>query len=122
MGSVKARIEILADRPEAQLRDMEGWLADNSSLHGSRILLVEQPIAPGQLGGLPEAIEALLQAEVLAAFIGAVGGWLVARTTRRTKIRVRVDDRQVEIEAGPLDDPVEVARQMLDELTADRDL
>jgi hypothetical protein len=50
----------------------------------------------------------------------AVAGWLTARaSSRRTRVKVRHGDREMEIDSAKVRDPEELARRMREELMSD---
>ncbi|WP_426504819.1 effector-associated constant component EACC1 [Dactylosporangium sp. McL0621] len=116
------RIEIADEREVVLLRELKMWLDRSSTLDGSVVQLVEAPIEPGRMGGVVEAVRVVLTSkEAIAPALTAVGGWIVARAGRSTKVKVRVGDREAEITAPGRRDPGEIARELLDALGVDHE-
>jgi len=68
----------------------------------------------GDTAGL---VATILNPELLAALFAALGGWAAARvSTRRTKIRVKVGEKELELDGAGLRDPEGTARRLLAEL------
>ena len=107
------RVESLDDPGGEVLADLRLWL--RTDLPRLRVTTVRHPSRPGEMNdGVLAALEtAALSPEVLAALIAAVGGWLAARaTTRRTRIRVRRGDREIEIDTADAPKADEIARRL----------
>ncbi|GGN43610.1 hypothetical protein FHR83_008095 [Actinoplanes campanulatus] len=112
------RVEIVLTG-DGSYKELRKWLRGDEDLDGVRVDPVEAPPLPGQMSG--GAVEALIATVadpgLLGALFGAVGGWAAARaSTRRTRIRVKVGDREVEVEGPALRDPEAVARRLRTEL------
>ncbi|GAA0453974.1 hypothetical protein Aca07nite_66540 [Actinoplanes capillaceus] len=113
---IRVEISLTGDGSYNELRK---WLRGDEDLDGVRVDTVGAPPLPGQMSG--GAVEALIATVadpgLLGALFGAVGGWAAARaSTRRTRIRVKVGDREVEVEGPALRDPEAVARRLHAEL------
>jgi membrane-associated two-gene conflict system component 1 (EACC1) len=112
-----SRVEIVlaGDDPDAALRDLRAWLRDDEELAGVRVEPVTAAAGPGEMsGGLVEALVATVaDPGLLGALFAGLGGWAAARaSTRRTRIRVKVGDREVELEGPQLKDPEGVVRRL----------
>jgi hypothetical protein len=72
-------------------------------------------------GGLADMLVTLFDDRTTVIAVStAVAGWLTARaSSRRTRIKVRHGDREMEIDSAKVRDPEELARRMRDELLAD---
>ncbi|MEU8661563.1 effector-associated constant component EACC1 [Actinoplanes philippinensis] len=113
-------IVLTGDDPEAALRELHAWLRDDEDLAGIRVRPVTATPAPGEMsGGLVEALVATVaDPGLLGALFAGLGGWAAARaSTRRTRIRVRMGDREVEMEGPQLKDPEGVVRRLISGLS-----
>jgi hypothetical protein len=99
------------------LEDLRVWLRVDAP--GLRIGQVRRPAGPGEMnGGVVAALEtAVLSKELLGMLVTGVAGWLSARaTTRRTRIRVRLGEVEVEIDTADVVKADEIARRLGREL------
>jgi hypothetical protein len=119
-ANMHMRIEIVEERPTLLLRDLADVLESASTLGDTRIHTVERRIEPGQLGGELEAVEAFLtNKDTITPLLTAIGGWLVARVGRKTRVKIQLGERQAEIETGGSADPIEIARELKRQLDVD---
>jgi hypothetical protein len=116
---IRVKIILEGDDSDSDLNDLRKWLRSDDDLVGVRVDPVTAAARPGQMsGGLVEALLATVtDPGLLAALFAGVGGWAAARaSTRRTRIRVTVGDREVELEGPLTGDPEDVARRLRTEL------
>ncbi|WP_328665401.1 hypothetical protein OG905_00545 [Streptomyces sp. NBC_00322] len=111
---MKVLLGIVGDEDGAQIRSLADWLRDDESV--PTVATVEATPDPAEMGPVTDAIALVLQpAGLMTAVVGAVAAWLGTRG-RETTIRVRTDDREIEIVAFKLADPEQVALRILREL------
>jgi hypothetical protein len=112
-----AVVRVTDDHSGEALEDLRVWLrVDAPAL---RVGPIRGPIQPGEMsGGVIAALEtAVLSKELLGMLVTGVAGWLSARaTTRRTKIRVKVGEVEVEIDTADVAKADEIARRLGREL------
>ncbi|WP_157441166.1 effector-associated constant component EACC1 [Actinoplanes awajinensis] len=116
---MKIMIEVLGDDCGDELHDLREWLRDDADLRGSSLLSLPRPPADGEMnGGVPAALEAtIMNKELVVALAGSIGGWLTARAaSRRTRIRVRRGEVEVEIDTTKLRDAEKIARTIQEQL------
>lgn len=102
----------VADDPDA-LASLLDWLRREPGLRGVRITRLDPVPAPGQMGALADTVALAGQAAPLVAAVATpLGVWLGTRV-RRTRVRVKDGDREVEIDTGALKDPVAIAQEIL---------
>jgi hypothetical protein len=110
-------IEVLDDRFGDALAELRDWLrADAPRV---RVDAVLQPAGQGEMSnGALKALEAaVMSKEALGMVIAGVSGWLSARATaQRTKIRVKLGEKEVEIDTADLAKAAEVAQRLTREL------
>jgi Effector Associated Constant Component 1 len=95
------------------LADLCEWLRED--VRQVRVEPIVRPVGPGEMhGGVWQALEtAMLSKEVFGMVITGIGGWLSARaTTRRTKIRVKRGDAEVEIDTANVREALAIADQL----------
>ena len=112
-------ISLLDDESGSQLNDLRKWLHGDEDLPGMRLAPVDRSPAPGHMSGGDTAglVATILNPELLAALFAALGGWAAARVSnRRTKIRVKVGEKEFEFDGTGLRDPEGTARRLLSEL------
>jgi hypothetical protein len=111
-------IEVADDPLGEGLEELRVWLrADAPALRMARL---HQPVRPGEMsGGVVAALEtAVLSKDLLGMLVTGVAGWLSARaTTRRTRIRVKLGDVEVEIDTADVSKADEIARRLGRELS-----
>ncbi|HEX8345323.1 MAG TPA: hypothetical protein VF657_11420 [Actinoplanes sp.] len=104
----------------AELRD---WLADDAAMRGVPVSMRRTRRQSGEMagGGLADMLVTMVDDRTaIIAVSTAVAGWLTARaSSRRTRIKVRHGDREMEIDSSKVRDPEQLARRMRDELLAD---
>ncbi|WP_433796552.1 effector-associated constant component EACC1 [Actinoplanes sp. CA-252034] len=115
------RVEIILTGGDADgaLIELRKWLRGDEDLADVRVDPVTSVPGPEEMsGGLVEALIATVaDPGLLGALFAGVGGWAAARaSSRRTRIRVRVGDREVEFEGPALEDPEGVARRLRTDL------
>lgn len=112
-------IEVADDPAGDALEDLWVWLrADAPQVHIER---VRRPVPEGEMsGGVVAALKtAVLSKELLGMAVTGVAGWLSARaTTRRTRIRVKRGEVEVEIDTADVAKADEIARRLGRELGA----
>jgi hypothetical protein len=97
-------VSIGLDEADDQLRLLAAWLRDEDALRG-RVRLVEQPIAPGQMGGVLDAVEVVLTSGTASTLVTSVFAWLGhRRAAGRVRLKVHTDGRSVELTCGSADD------------------
>jgi len=117
MSNAGLRITVLDDPAGDALAELWTWLREDA--RGVRLQQVYETPGPGEMaGGALAALEtAVLSKELLGMVATGLGGWLSARaTTRRTRIRVKRGDVEVEIDTASLDKASEIARRLSAEL------
>ncbi|MEV4411034.1 hypothetical protein [Catellatospora sp. NPDC049609] len=103
------RVEINGDGD--QLLSLESALRGDADLRGTRITRVDLPPGRGELGPVTDALHwAAENPELMAALAAALTAWLAQR---RTKVRVRVGEREVEVDSTRVNDPEELALRVL---------
>jgi hypothetical protein len=111
------RVTAFDDPGGDELADLHEWLR----CHAGRIRIEELHRKPGpdsMRGGVLEALEtAALSGEALSMVLTGIAGWVSARaTTRRTRIRVKRGDVEVEIDTANVRDADLIARRLLSRL------
>ena len=113
---MELQVWLVGDESGSELRSLMRWLRDDGDLRGVRFDLRNSAMQPGDMGPTPELIQAVFQPQgILVAFAGILGTWIGTRR-RATKIHVRVDEREVEIDGAKIDNPEQVAAQFLRDL------
>jgi hypothetical protein len=118
-GEIRVKIIIDGDESGGSVSGLWKWLRTDDDLAGVEVDFVAPDLRPDEMsGGIAEALMATVaDPGVLGALIGAVGGWVTARASaRRTRIRVKVGEREIEMEGPALQDPEGVARRLRTEL------
>jgi hypothetical protein len=116
---MKIEIATLDDDAGDELNSLRQWLRDNEDLRSVRFTSVTSPPAPGEMtGGVVGALEAaIVNKELLVALTSAIGGWLASRaSSRRTRIRLRSGEREVEIDTVKVHDADQIAHKIWREL------
>lgn len=116
---MKIEITTLDDDSGGELASLRRWLRDDEDLRSVRFTSVISPPAPGEMtGGVVGALEAaIVNKELLVALTSAIGGWLAARaSSRRTRVRLRSGDREVEIDTVKVQDADLIAHKIWQEL------
>jgi hypothetical protein len=115
---VKVLLGLADDEDGAETRSLADWLRDDESV--PTVATVKVAPNPSEMGPVTDTIELVLQPEgLVTAVIGAVAAWLGTRG-RETTIRVRTDDREIEVVAPKLADPEQIALRILRELDRPR--
>ena len=95
------------------LRELEHRLRADADLRGARLVRVDAPPEPGEMGSATEALQWITDnSELLAALAGAVAGWL-GRQRRMIHIKVKLGDNEVELESDRIDDPETAAVDLI---------
>ncbi|MEU4623248.1 hypothetical protein AB0G04_25160 [Actinoplanes sp. NPDC023801] len=118
-GEIRVKIIIDGDESGHSVNELRKWLRSDDELVGAEVDFVAPDSRPDEMsGGIAEALMATIaDPGVLGALIGAVGGWVTARASaRRTRIRVKVGEREIEMDGPALRDPEGVARRLRSEL------
>ncbi|BAL91085.1 hypothetical protein AMIS_58650 [Actinoplanes missouriensis 431] len=111
------RVEIFAD-PDT-LRAVERELRSDADLRGTRLSRIDAPIKPGEMGFVPDALQWVTDNNtLLAALAGAVAGWL-GRQRQPTRVRVRLGEREIELESDRVKDADATAEELLRKLRDD---
>lgn len=115
------RVEITLDGEDSDsaLNELRKWLLSDEDLVGVRVDPVTAATRPDLMsGGLVEALVATVtDPGLIGAVFAGVGGWAAARASnRRTRVRVTVGDREVEVEGPDLRDPEGMARRLREDL------
>lgn len=116
---MKIEMAVLDDDSGDELSKLGRWLRDDEDLRSVRIVAVSAQPASGQMtGGVVATLEAaIVNKDLLVALTSAVGGWLASRAAgRRTRIRVRRGEREVEIDTARVHDADEIAHRIWQEL------
>ncbi|GAA1876521.1 effector-associated constant component EACC1 [Asanoa iriomotensis] len=95
------------------------WLLRDEMLRGT--VVRPAPVSPAdqEMGVVADTVEIVAaHGELLTAVATTVGVWLGTRV-RRTRIRIKEGDREVEIDTGTLKDPHEIALRILSHLRDD---
>jgi len=107
-------LTITAD-PE-EVRDLLAWIRRDPELRSARAELVRPRQTGGQMGGLADTIVAVVTNEaVLSAATTTIGLWLGSRF-RRTRIRLKRGDIEVEIETASAKRGEAYAQELFNEL------
>jgi hypothetical protein len=110
-------IQIVGD--ERDLLDLQHDLRSDPQVRGLQVARRLLPPHADELGPTTEALQWMSDnKEILAAAFGAVTSWV---RSRRSKVKVRIDGREVEIDSTKLDDPVAAAENLVKYLQADQD-
>ena len=121
---VPVQIVILNDESGESIADLHSWLRDDEETRLLQISMERAPAKPGDMtgGGLAQALEATVSSkEAIAGLAGVIGGWLSSRAaTRRTKIRVKTVDVEIEIDTAKVKESEEIARRIVNELSRDK--
>jgi hypothetical protein len=108
---------VIDDPTGEVLADLRTWLRDD--IRGLYVEQIHRPLTPEEMSsGVLAALEtAVVSKELFATVVTAVGGWLSARAmTRRTKIRVRRGEYEVEIDTADLDKADDIVRRLASDL------
>ncbi|MFE9633569.1 hypothetical protein [Streptomyces sp. NPDC006463] len=111
-------VRVESDPTGADIRSLADWLARDADVREAKatVTVLESEQRPDEMGPLADAVQVLLEPDgVLVAVVTAVGVWLESRG-RRTRIRVRQGDTEVEIDSADVDDPEAVAESILREI------
>jgi hypothetical protein len=110
------QVWLVGDESGDELRSLGRWLRDDEDMRGVTIELRNATMQPGDMGPTPELIQAIFQPQgVLVALAGVIGTWIGTRR-RATKLHVRSGDKEVEIDGAKINNPEQVAAQLLREL------
>lgn len=105
------------------LTDLRDWLGDDDGMRGVPVSLHRSGGRPGEMagGGVADVLLTLFDDRTTVIAVStAVAGWLTARaSSRRTRVKVRHGDREMEIDSTTVRDPELLARRMREELWAD---
>lgn len=101
------------DLDGADLISLREWLTDSPETRGLRVALRQREPDPAAMPGV-ELVDAVVSVvtdrAVLAALSSGVAGWLTARlSTRRTRLRMRLGDREIEVDTASVRDLDELA-------------
>jgi len=97
-------VSVSLDGSDDDLRQFARWLRDEDDLRG-RVSLVEQPIAPGQMGGVLDTVQVVLTSGTAGTFVTSLFAWLGhRRVAGRVKLKLRDGDRTAELTCGSADD------------------
>jgi membrane-associated two-gene conflict system component 1 (EACC1) len=107
------------------LLDLRQWLADAGELRGVRVSVHRPAPEPETMPGV-DLVDALVtmvtDKATVTAVSTAVAGWVTARLSmRRTRLRMRRGDREIEIDTAAVRDLDELARWIRGQLD-DEDL
>lgn len=98
-----------------QLLSLESALRGDPDLRGTRINRIDLPPRPGEMGPVTDALQWVSEnAELTTALAAALTAWL---TQRRTKVRVKVGEHEVELDSTRIEDPEQLALRVLQALT-----
>ncbi|MEV6345520.1 hypothetical protein [Actinoplanes sp. NPDC051851] len=102
-GMIEMEISLGGDDSDHCLNDLRRWVRADDDLAAVRWRVLTTAPAPGEMSGgaATGLVATFLQPELAVALVSALGGWAAARVAaRRTRIRVRIGDHEVEVE-GP---------------------
>jgi hypothetical protein len=103
------------DDSEATLA-LSQWCRRDPELRGIRIAVLSPPARPGEMGLVGEALAFVSDNDaLLTAVATTVGTWLGTRTVR-TRIRVKLGDKEIEIESRSPGKAQEIAARIVAEL------
>jgi hypothetical protein len=109
-------LSLIGDEAGDETRRLTQWLREGSDLRPATIRIVDTLSEPGSMGTGADLIQVAFQQHgVLVALAGVLGTWVGTRR-RNIKLRVRVGEKEVELEGSKLNDPDEIAAQLLREL------
>jgi hypothetical protein len=87
-----------------ELRQLARWLRDEDDLRG-RVNLVDQPIAPGQMGGVLDTVQVVLTSGTAGTLVTSLFAWLGHRkATNKVRLKVQIGETTVELTCGSTDD------------------
>lgn len=110
------KVSLPDDEAGDDLRRLAQWLRDDDDLKGVSITLLDHTRKSHEMGIADEAIQiAFQQNGIFVALTGVLGTWLGA-PNKRTKLRVKVGDKEIEIDASKMSNPEEVAKDILRQL------
>lgn len=106
----------MGDEAGDETRLLAQWLQEDTDLRPATIQVVDTPGKPGDMGPGAELIQVAFQQHgVLVALVGVLGTWIGTRR-RSVTVRVRVGEKEIDIERAKLENPSEVAARLLREL------
>jgi hypothetical protein len=115
------RVTTTGEPDEAELVSLRKWLSEAPDLRGVRVTAHRSTPEPGTMPGtgLVDAVAAVVTDKAtLTAALSAIGGWLTARASmRRTRLRIKQGDREIEVDSTrvrDLDAAVTWMREQLD--------
>jgi hypothetical protein len=114
------RITAPDDADGAQLIALQEWLSDSVRLRGVPVSVHRAGAEPEDMtgSGVVDAVVAVVTDKATVTGVTtAVAGWLVARmSARRTKLRIRRGDREIEVDTAQKRDLDELAAWMNEQL------
>jgi hypothetical protein len=91
---------------------LETALRGDADGKGASLVRVVRDPAPGEMGGVVEALTwAADNKELLAALCAALTAWVASR---RTRVRVRVGKREVQVSSTAIPDPEALALTLIE--------
>ncbi len=100
-------------------RSLSQWCRRDPELRGVRIVPLTSPTRPGEMGFVGDALEFLSDNNALiTAAVSTLGTWLATRAVR-TRIRVRIGDREVDIDTTNPKKAQEILTRIVAELERD---
>jgi hypothetical protein len=107
------QVTLTVDDDAEVARSLVDWLRREPDLRGIGISQVALAPTTGKMGAGGAVVQIVSDnSEFLTAIATTVGVWLGSRI-RRTQVRVRVGEREVEIESNRRDDPTKIAMAIL---------
>jgi len=101
------------------VRALSQWCRSDPELRGVRIVPLAAPVRPGEMGFAGDALAFVSDNDaLLTAVATTIGTWLGTRAVR-TRIRVKLGDKEVEIDSGNPKKAQEIVAAILAELDGD---
>jgi Effector Associated Constant Component 1 len=113
---LNVELSLVGDNADEELRSLSRWLQADEDVRDVTFEMHTRSVRTGDMGPVPELIQAALQpGGLLAALAGVLGTWVTVKR-RAVKLRIRSGDKEVEIDAAKMADPEAVAVRILREL------
>lgn len=114
-------IDLVLDAPDAsdpaEIETLAQWLRRDDQLRTTQISLMTAVPGDEEMGNALTAALSIVteNKETVSALIGGVATWIATRR-KPTRIRVRRGTKEIEIVSRQIDDPVDLARELLRDL------
>jgi hypothetical protein len=108
-----AAVSISLDGSDEELRLLADWLRGEDPLRG-RVTMIGRPIPAGEMGGVLDAVQVVLNSGTATALVPALFAWRHhRRSASKVTLKVRGDrGREIELTCGSADDAQDVLRQI----------